>query len=309
MDTDYDSPWKEALDEWFAPFLAFFFPHVHREIDWTRGYEGLDKELQQVTPDAEQGRRYADKLVRVWLHDGSEEWLLIHIEVQGQREKDFERRVFVYNYRIFDKYNRTVVSLVVLADDEPGWRPRRFAFGRWGSETSLQFPSVKLLDLGTDEMALAANANPFSTIVLAHLKALATQRDVSQRHLWKTQLVRGLYDRGLSANDVRQLFRLIDWIMRLPPALEGLFWADVQKFEEERRMPYVTSVERMAIEKGRRQQQLEDIEHGLRFRFGDEGPKLMPEITHLQDTTILRQIQDAILAGASLDDLRKIWQS
>lgn len=64
--TDYDSPWKEILDRYFAAFLSFFFPAIHQDIDWKRGYEFLDKELQQVARDAELGRRYADKLVKVW---------------------------------------------------------------------------------------------------------------------------------------------------------------------------------------------------------------------------------------------------
>ena len=58
--TDYDSPWKEALDRYFELFLAFFFPHAHAEIDWLRGYEALDKELQQVVREAELGRRVVD---------------------------------------------------------------------------------------------------------------------------------------------------------------------------------------------------------------------------------------------------------
>ncbi len=33
MTTDYDSPWKEALDAYFEPFLALLFPEVHRQID------------------------------------------------------------------------------------------------------------------------------------------------------------------------------------------------------------------------------------------------------------------------------------
>jgi hypothetical protein len=45
MSTDYDSPWKEALDAYFEPFLALLFPEVHRPIDWSRGYESLDKEF------------------------------------------------------------------------------------------------------------------------------------------------------------------------------------------------------------------------------------------------------------------------
>jgi hypothetical protein len=51
--SEYDSPWKEALDVYFEQFLAFFFPLVHRDVDWSRGYEILDKELQQVVREAE----------------------------------------------------------------------------------------------------------------------------------------------------------------------------------------------------------------------------------------------------------------
>ena len=64
--SDYDSPWKEALERYFPQFLAFLFPQIHAEIDWGRGWEFLDKELQQVVRDAELGRRLVDKLVKVW---------------------------------------------------------------------------------------------------------------------------------------------------------------------------------------------------------------------------------------------------
>ena len=70
---DYDSPWKEALERYFEPFMAFFFPQAHRDIEWSRGYEFLDKELQQVTPDAALGRRRVDKLMKVWQKGGEEE--------------------------------------------------------------------------------------------------------------------------------------------------------------------------------------------------------------------------------------------
>ncbi len=144
--SDYDSPWKEALDRYFRPFLTIFFPLVHADIDWSRGYELLDKELQGVVRDAELGRRYADMLVKVWLKDSAECWILIHVEIQGRYEADFAKRIYVYNHRIFDKYDREVISLVILADDSPGWRPRSFHTDRWGCKVGIAFEPVKLLD-------------------------------------------------------------------------------------------------------------------------------------------------------------------
>ena len=146
MPDDYDSPWKDILEGHFPDFMALFFPAAAAEIDFSRGVEMLDKELAQVVQDAELGRRLADKLLKVWLRDGGEQWLLVHIEVQGQSESGFAERMFVYGYRIYDRYRRTVVSLAVLADETPHWRPRRFQVGRWGSRIGIRFPSVKLLD-------------------------------------------------------------------------------------------------------------------------------------------------------------------
>ena len=97
--TDYDSPWKEALERYFQEFMAFFFPQAHADIDWSLGYEFLDKELQQVVREAETGRQLVDKLVKVWHTEGTEKtetWLLIHIEVQGQRDANFAKRMYVY---------------------------------------------------------------------------------------------------------------------------------------------------------------------------------------------------------------------
>ena len=76
--SDYDSPWKEALDVFFEAFLELFIPEAHADIDWSRQCESLDKELQQITPEAESGRRYVDKLVKVWLKSGEEQWMLVH---------------------------------------------------------------------------------------------------------------------------------------------------------------------------------------------------------------------------------------
>jgi hypothetical protein len=61
--SDYDSPWKEALDLYFERFLAFFFPQAHADIDWARGHETLETELQQVVREAALGPQRADKLV------------------------------------------------------------------------------------------------------------------------------------------------------------------------------------------------------------------------------------------------------
>ncbi|HET6879732.1 MAG TPA: hypothetical protein VFI31_06245, partial [Pirellulales bacterium] len=231
---DYDSPWKVALHKYLRSFLEFFFPEIHADLDWTRGYEALDKEFQQVVRGAQVGKQVADMLFKVWLKDGGECWLFIHVEVQGSYEKDFSRRMFDYNT------NREVVSLAVLCDERPDWRPAAFGYGRWGSRTEITFPVIKLLDYADDLESLERNENPFAVVVLAHLKTQATRRDAARRRAWKFRLVKGLYERKLTKDDIRELFRLLDWILILPDDLEEAFREDIQQYEREKRMPYLS---------------------------------------------------------------------
>jgi len=173
---DYDSPWKDMLEGYFPAFMAFFFPAVHADIDWSRGYENLDTELTQIVRDAALGRRLADKLVQVWRRDGIEQIVLIHVEIQGEYDPEFAKRMYVYNYRIFDRYDRPVVSLAVLCDASSRWRPRRYGYTLWGFQVGMTFPVVKLRDYQAHWPELEVSTNPFATVVMAHLQTRATRR-------------------------------------------------------------------------------------------------------------------------------------
>jgi hypothetical protein len=300
--SEQDSPWKEALERYLPSFLALYFPAVHAAIDWPRNYEWLNTELRQVVQDAEMGLRLADVLVKVWRHDGTENWLLIHIEVQGWPESDFPRRMFVYHYRIFDRYNRQVVSLAVLTDDRLNWRPDRFAYDLWGCGLDFHFPVVKLLDFAGRETVLEASDNPFALITRAQLAVLQTRQDPATRHAGKIRLIRELYDRGMSRDDVLQLFRLIDWMMELPEALGELFDREVERIEQEKHMPYVTSGERRAIRKERREILILLLEQ----RFGSQFPaELRTRIEEATDAEKLKQWFQLALAATSLEQIQQ----
>ncbi|MFM7792006.1 MAG: hypothetical protein ACKO90_29175, partial [Microcystis panniformis] len=107
---NYDEPWKEALTEYFEAFLYFFFPEVYQLIDWTKIPESLEKELKRITASSKTKKRFADKLYKVWLLRGEEVWILIHIEIQSQYEENFPQRMYIYNYRAFDLYQKPVIS-------------------------------------------------------------------------------------------------------------------------------------------------------------------------------------------------------
>ncbi len=314
---ELDSPWKEALDLFLEPFLALLFPHVHAAVDWSKGYESLDKELQRIAKDAQVGERRADKLFKVWQQDGEEAWLLVHVEIQGDPEPEFPERMYVYGYRIYDRYRRPPVSLAVLCDDRPGWRPDRFGYNILGCNLDLQFLTAKLLDYRGREDELERSANPIAAVVLAQLKTVETRQTPPDRRRWKARLVKGLYDRGLNRDQVRQLFRLIDWMMALPLELEEQFTAEIAHFEEERRMPYVTSIERLAQKRGREQGReeglleglLEGISLDLDLRFGPAGKKVLRQLRAVKDAARLRDLARAVKSAQTLEEIRSLLRT
>jgi hypothetical protein len=298
----YDSPWKEALERYFPEFMEFFFPGAYADIAWQEGYEFLDKELEKVVRDAELGKRLVDKRVRVRRRQGDEQWMLVHIEMQGEHDPEFAKRMYVYNYRLFDRYDRPVVSLAVLGDDRANWRPDQFGYELWGCRTGIRFPIVKLLDYAARDDLLQATRNPFAVLVTAHLKARETTHDSQSRYRYKLELVKQLYDRGFGREDVLQLFRFIDWVLTLPVGLDARFLSELQEWEEARKMPYITSVERIGIEKGIQQGARQGEAALLERRFGPL-PRWACERIEQAERTLLEEWGLRVLEAGTLEEV------
>ncbi len=96
-------------------------------------------------------------------------------------------------------------------------------------------------------------------------------RDADTGRQYVDMLVR-VYEIGLKKADILELYRLVDWLVKLPEELEARFLQDVYKLEQQKIMPYVTSAERFGIEKGIEKGQLiayrEHILELLEARFG-----------------------------------------
>lgn len=303
--SDYDSPWKEIIEQFFPEFIAFFFPRIYNDIDWSRGYEFLDKELQKIVRDSQTGRKRVDKLVKVWRKNGEEAWIGIHVEVQGQYERDFAQRMFQYNTLLYNHYQRRIVSLAILSDDRPDWRPDSFGYDLWGCKIQLDFPAVKLLDYKEKETELERDDNPFAVVVLAHLQAQATTPASAQRRDAKFRLVRRLYERGYNRRRILELFRFIDWIMNLTAELEADFQTAITKYEEAHNMQYVTAIERKGIEQGIEQgmeQSMRDaILDVLTLRFEEVPAELPAQLDKITDITRLKELHKWAVVEPSLE--------
>ncbi len=253
MTTPLDTPWKQILEAYFPQFMAFFFPEAYSQIDWSQGFEFLDGELQQITREAETGKKITDKLVKVYLRNGQEQWIVAHIEVQNQKETDFGERVFIYFARLRDKFQREVASFAVLGDTDSNWRPQSFTTETLACCLQFSFPIAKLIDYKRRQRELEASDNPFAVVVQAHLSAQATKGKESQqrRRKQKFALTTMLYEQRYSRQEIIDLFRFIDWVLTLPAELEAAFINDLAIYEGDKNMPYITSIERMGEARGK----------------------------------------------------------
>jgi len=304
----YDSPWKEALEEYFEESMAFFFPTIHAEIDWSKKYEFLDKELEKVVRQAVVTEQYVDKLVQVYRLSGQPTWVLIHIDVQSQYESLFAKRMFQYHYRLFDRYDRPVVTLVIYGDEGSEWQPQKYEQSLWECEMTFKFPSVKLLHYNISE--LEQSSNPFALVVLAHLHTKATKNQPQQRFDLKWRLTRMLYERGYQRAQILSLFRYIDWLMALPPELEQKLDQQVTEYEEAQKMSYMTSIERIGyqrgIEAGFQEGELQNAREAvleiLQLRFGELSLLLIKRLKSLHNLPLLKQFLKRTITIPSVAD-------
>ena len=126
---------------------------------------------------------------------------------------------------------------------------------------------------------------------------------------------RRLYELNYSRDEIINLFRFIDWVMRLPDAADRQFWEAIRAYEEAQRMPYITSVERIGMEQGLEQGRAEGlrqgllaaIELGLELKFGRDGLAILPEIQAVTELATIEALYDRLKGATTLDDVRQVY--
>ncbi|CAG5018998.1 hypothetical protein DYBT9275_06124 [Dyadobacter sp. CECT 9275] len=119
-----DSLWKSRLQITFTNFLHSYYPSLAETIDFRKKFEWLDQELEQVSL-ADNGPSVppqVNKLVKVFNENGEEQWILIHLALQGSDDKDVAERLFTYYYRIFTTYHKPITVFTLSPDDNPSAR-------------------------------------------------------------------------------------------------------------------------------------------------------------------------------------------
>jgi len=189
--------WKVSLDDFFEDFLALFFPSVYEVIDWTHEPEIIEDKLTQFGTSSPGKKTDDDRynLYKVRLLNRKKPDCLINIHIQNQYDPDFEEWMYICHNRAVDLKHGEVLSIAILGDKDPNWRPNTYISSILNDEITFKFLTVKILDYESRWDELESMDNAFAIITMAHIKTLATINNPLERKKWKLHIAKNILGR------------------------------------------------------------------------------------------------------------------
>lgn len=225
---DDDSLWKDIVERFFYPMLKRAIPTLYADAETKTLPRFLDKELKKATYRLRGGKRSVDLLAEVPLKDGSCEWVLLHIEIQGRGGGRLPFRMAYYRALIFAMYKREAAALAIVTEKRSKDEPKFYESELYNTSVVYRYNRLVVPEL--DEGELLASDNPFDLALCAAQRALKSRRDERQKHAYLKELLRLLGERGWDHEDKRRLLLFIENIIGLKDRELKL---DIVKYEEE----------------------------------------------------------------------------
>ena len=321
---DQDGLWKKIIGELFEEFLLFFMPTLHAEVDFKQKVEFLDNELFQEVVDEKKGRRYVDRLAKVRLKNGTEKWVLVHVEVQSSPESDFSKRMFQYFYRIFDRYDEEVVAMAVYTFPGNVTDMMHFQYDYFGTTVHYAYNNYKVADYSDEE--LLASSNIFSRVVFAAKAMHLTENEVEKRYRFKQKLMRELIrSKKYSSTSIVAVIHFIDYLLQLPEEetnrMSKVIGPEIRKergimkhYNEDNASPSIKpsmlDLWDGGVKEGREEgriQTLIDLAHKmLMTRYGDI-PSDVSETIQNSDVNVLNDFILTVFEIEDMDDVREFF--
>lgn len=292
MKSDYDGAWKDLLHGHLREVLACYFPAVAVAIDWSAPVRFLEQELRQLPFTEDSPGNRVDILVEVVTFEAGPQTIYLHLEVQSFAEEEFASRLHACFQGLSRATGRDVVTLAVLADLHPGWKPDTYRYSRLGCEVIFRFPVCKLLEIlptlegDTSLPALAAKAQ---------VAALQTSANPDLRLAARWRLTRLLLEEGYTRTDVRDALRLVAWMMQLPRTQTLQFREKIVEFDQMNTTAYLTDLEELAMEKGCTLTRQQAVIEALEIRFDRVPEGLREEIGTVTDSARLHALLRAAI--------------
>ena len=149
----FDELWKYAAQNTFESFMKFFFPQIAKHIDFSKKITFLDKELirifkSSVNKKLFREKRQVDLLAQVILKNEDKKNLFIHIEIQGYKQEDFARRMFLYYCLLYPKLQKDLISACLfVVKDDISYEPNEYIYEFEDFKITFIYPAVNIYKL------------------------------------------------------------------------------------------------------------------------------------------------------------------
>jgi hypothetical protein len=144
----HDQNFKELIELFFKEFLEFALPEHYLQIDFEQVHF-LKQEYFGDKPKHKRVRKLLDVVASVKIH-GELSHILIHVEHQSTRERDFAKRMFQYFCHLWLKHQVPIYPIAIFSDDTV-WKRRvesYFEFYCMAKQiVRFDFQMIKLKDL------------------------------------------------------------------------------------------------------------------------------------------------------------------
>jgi predicted transposase/invertase (TIGR01784 family) len=242
--------------------------------------------------------KHVDKLVEAFTRDGREQCIYLHIEVQGHKDNNFEKRMFTYFYRIMDRLKKPVTAIVILTDEHKNFRPAIYQYDFLGTSLSYKFNVYKILD--QKETDLLANDNPFAVVILTVLLALKNKNlDDKDLLSLKTELARNLLSKNIPPEKIRWLLRFLKYYVRFKDKDNNtVFDSTIQTITNQKEF---MGIEEFMIDRAEK----EGIEKGIRKGERKKARKVVTFLLLNTDLDITKIAEAAEVPESFVDNIKK----
>lgn len=297
----HDQLFKDFLREFLREFLELFYPDVAGQLNFAT-VRFLDKEFFADFPEGD--LREADLVVHVESLAGRPELVLIHLEVQANRESNFEARMFQYYALLWLRHRLPIFPIAVyIAGARAGLTQEEYGVTLFGRDIlSYRYECVGFEKLSAGEYAAKGNA------VAAALAALMDRSGADEPLTLRALMLQRVAKSELDGARKLLLLNLIETYFALEAKeAEGFRKLLLRSEFREVREMQVTWADRMkeeGREQGREQGREEGLLEGkrealLRLVSTKFGPLPQEVTTRVQALTSLVEVDAAF--GRALD--------
>lgn len=195
--------WKSVITDFFPEVISFLYPKQASQLD-LQHIKYLDEILEEIITQEEMVENEVSRLAQISTKDGIPIWFLVYVITEKPTQDHLQTRLFRLFYKILDQYNIAVEIMVLFADSDPNFHPRRFHSKSFINQTSLDYKTYKLINHPVRE--LSSEQNPLSMFLLIALQAILKQ-DMKDGELLplKLKLFRKFLSNGYGVSTIIKL--------------------------------------------------------------------------------------------------------